>query len=475
MSNESNLPPLFVDLDGTLIKTDLLAESALALIKQSPWMIFSMLVWLLGGKARFKAEIARRTTLDIATLPLQLQLVEHLKGEASRGRDIYLATASDRLLAEPVGQRVGLFKGVLASDGERNLRGSAKLKAILEMTGGGPFDYVGNSRVDFPIWKQARRALVVNPGLGVAAGARARTELERVFDDRAPVWRVWLKEARVYQWLKNLLLGVPLFTSHAFDMRSAQIALTGFVAFGLLASATYLLNDLLDLSSDRAHPRKRRRPFAAGDLSLVSGVVALIVLLYAGLKLAASISPLFHMILLLYLSMTLSYSLVFKTHVIVDVILLAFLYTIRIIAGAAAIGVDVSSWLLAFSMFTFLSLALVKRSSELVDMASMDRASVKGRDYQLVDAPSVTSMGVAAGYMAVLVLALYVDNPHAAMPYTHQRLLWLLCPLMLYWISRLWMKTGRGEMHDDPLIFSLRDPASWAVCVSMMVVTLLAI
>lgn len=475
MANESNSPPLFVDLDGTLIKADLLVESMLALIKQSPWIVFSMLIWLLAGKARFKAEIARRVTLDSATLPLQLQLVEYLKGEASRGRDIYLATASDRHLAEPVAQRVGLFKAVIASDGERNLRGSEKLKAILEMTGGGPFDYAGNSCVDFPIWMKARRALVVNPGLGVIAGAQSRTEVEKVFDDRAPAWRAWLKEARVYQWLKNLLIGVPLFTAHAFDTHSALIVLTAFVAFGLLASATYMLNDLLDLPSDRAHPRKCRRPFAAGDISLVSGVVALVVLLYAGLALAATISPMFHMTLLLYLAVTLSYSLVFKTHVLVDVILLASLYTIRIVAGAVAIGVDVSSWLLAFSMFTFLSLALVKRSSELVAMASMKRASAKGRDYQQVDATSVTSMGVAAGYMAVLVLALYVDNPHVSAAYEHPRLLWLLCPLMLYWISRLWMKTGRGEMHDDPIIFSLRDLASWAVCLAMMLVTLLAI
>lgn len=342
MTNDPHPPPLFVDLDGTLIKTDLLTESMLALIKESPWIVFSMFVWLFAGKARFKAEIARRVKLNIETLPLQMQLVEYLKSEASGGRDIYLATAADRQLAEPVGQRLGLFKAVIASDGVRNMRGAEKLKAILEMTGGSPFDYAGNSGVDFPIWMKARQAIVVNPGWGVVAGARSLTGVVKVFEDRPPVWRTWLKQTRVYQWWKNMLIAVPLFTLHAFDQHSAQIVLTAFVAYGLLASAVYMLNDLLELPNDRTHPDKRSLPLAAGNISLVSGVVAPSVFLCSGLALAATISQMFLLILLLYLAVALSFSIVIKSPIIVDAIRPAFQYITSIIAGAAAIGVNFS-------------------------------------------------------------------------------------------------------------------------------------
>ncbi|HPB91001.1 MAG TPA: UbiA family prenyltransferase [Rugosibacter sp.] len=467
--------PLFVDLDGTLIKTDLLAESALALVKQAPWMIFVMPFWLLRGKAYLKARIAERVSLENDTLPLQNEFVAYLQAQHASGRAIHLATASDACLAQPIAKRLGIFQSVLCSDGKNNLRSEVKLAAILKITNGAPFDYAGNAHADFPIWASARQAIVVNPGSGVIRGARQRTEVSQIFDDRPPLWRIWLKQTRLHQWMKNLLIGVPLLTSHAFTASNLAAIVLAFIAFGLVASATYMLNDLLDLASDRKHPRKCRRPFAAGNLGIVPGCIGMVLLLLGGLLLAASISLWFLLTLLSYLALTLSYSLYFKSHVLIDVILLALLYTVRIIAGAIVISVDISSWLLAFSMFTFLSLALVKRAAELVTMEKLAREAAKGRDYRLDDAQAISSMGISAGYLAVLILALYVESPAVSDHYSHPRLLWLLCPLMLYWTSRLWIKTSRGEMHDDPLVFSLRDPSSWIVFLAMAFLTLIAI
>ena len=464
--------PLFVDLDGTLIKTDLLMESTLQLVKQAPLMVFLLPVWLLRGKGYLKARIAERVNMEADTFPLQHEFVTYLKAQHTAGREMHLATASDIKLAQSMADRLGIFTSVLASDGQRNLRSEAKLQAIRQLTNGGPFDYAGNAKADFPIWSEARQAIVVNPEAGVESGARKRTEVIHLFDDRPPIWRVWVKQTRLYQWMKNLLIGVPLLTAHAFNVDSMLAVAQAFIAFGLVASATYLLNDLLDLDSDRRHPRKCRRPFAAGNLGIAEGCAGMLLMLIGGLAIAAHISSMFLLSLLSYLVITLSYSLYFKSYVLIDVLLLASLYTVRIIAGAIAIQVEVSSWLLAFSMFTFLSLALVKRSSELVAMEKLARSGAKGRDYQLGDNQIISSMGSAAGYLAVLVLALYVDNAAIQHQYHHPRRLWLLCPLMLYWISRLWIKTTRGEMDDDPLVFSLKDKGSWCVFGGMIAVTI---
>ncbi len=471
-----NPVPLFVDLDGTLIKTDLLVESALRLFKKSPLSLFSMLVWLIrGGKAGLKAEIALRVELDATLLPLQAELVDFLRNEAASGRALYLATASDRVLAEPVARRLGIFIDVLASNAGNNLKGQRKLESILSTTDGGPFDYAGNDRADMPVWAVARRAILVNPATGVVAAARARFDVQHVFEDQSKTPHTWLRAIRLHQWLKNLLLFVPLLTAHAFTGMALLTVALGFTAFGCVASGTYLLNDLLDLDSDRRHPRKSQRPLAAGDIGPVQGLLAMLFLLVLGLTIAATLSVPFLCSIVAYLVLTLSYSLYFKTYVLLDVLLLAGLYTIRIIAGALAIEVTVSSWLLAFSIFVFLNLALVKRCSELKAMESQSRATASGRDYRISDLGMLSSMGIAAGYISVLVLALYVDNPDVRNSYSNPLLLWLLCPSMMYWVSRLWIKTSRGEMNDDPLLYSLRDRASWIIFVAMGLTTLLAI
>jgi 4-hydroxybenzoate polyprenyltransferase len=296
-----------------------------------------------------------------------------------------------------------------------------------------------------------------------------------VFDDRPSIAKTWIHAFRIHQWAKNILLGVPILTAHAFTFSAITEIAAAFTAFGLVASATYMLNDLLDLVSDRHHPRKCKRSFAAGDIGLISGILGMIILFGAGFGLAIQLSEHFLFTLLAYLGITISYSFYFKKIMLIDVLLLASLYTIRIVAGAFAIEVPLSSWLLGFSMFIFFSLALVKRCTELMAMQSLSRENMKGRDYNVSDYQMLSAMGVASGYISILVLALFINSPQSVGMYTNPVFLWLLCPLMAYWVSRLWLKTSRGEMHDDPLIFSLKDRASWIVFFNMMIVTLVSI
>jgi len=468
--------PLFVDLDGTVLKSDLGAETALLYLKRAPWNVFILVYWLLaGGRARVKAELASRVELDLTLLPLQEAFVAFLRNEASRDRPVYLATASDRRIASHFADGLGFFRGVIGSDRAHNLKGARKLDAILKVTAGAAFDYAGNGRADVPIWSRARRALLVNPELGIGAVGGGRLTFDQVFEDRRPLWRSWLIALRLHHWLKNLLLGVPLLTAHAFDAESFSRVIVGFFAFGLIASGSYLLNDLVDLGADRQHPSKRRRPFAAGELPLLAGVVVTICLLCAGLIVAALLSTPFLVAIAAYLVLTLAYSLYLKALVLIDVMTLAGLYTIRIIAGAAAISVEVSSWLLAFSLFIFMSLALVKRCSELRKLVSLAKGTAAGRGYRVEDALTLNIMGIAAGYLAVLVMALFVDSSSVSEKYQRAYLMWLECPLLLYWVSRLWLKTSRGEMNEDPVVYSLRDWASWVVLVAMTLVVFAAI
>lgn len=471
IDSAASVVPLYVDLDGTLVKADVLAEGALALLKRSPGHAFAMLFWLCtGGKASLKEHIAHRVAADVEGLPLQEDFVSFLKDEAAGARPIYLASAADARNAQTLAARIACFSGVLASDGRTNLAGAAKLDAILAHCGGGPFDYAGNAWQDLVILRRARNALLVNPAPGLAKAVNAAGKVTRVFEDRKRGIAVYLRALRVHQWLKNLLLFVPLLTAQVWgDPQAVGAALVAFAAFSLCASATYVCNDLLDLRADRTHPRKRLRPLAAGDISVLVAGVLIAVTLLCGIALATALPARFGWMLLAYIVVTLGYSLRIKNYVVMDVICLGGLYTLRILAGAAAIGVAVSSWLLAFSMFVFFSLALVKRCSELVSLQSTKaQAKMSGRDYHVSDYPMLTAMGVASGYVAVLILALFVDSPAVAARYPRPELLWLLCPAMLYWVSRLWIKTARGEVDDDPIVYSMKDSASWVVFVAFL-------
>ncbi|HBK44973.1 MAG TPA: UbiA family prenyltransferase [Xanthomonadaceae bacterium] len=450
-----------MDLDGTLLNSDILYESLLALLARNPLYLFLLPFWLLRGKAAVKRELASRVTLPAETLPYNEQVVELLRTTSQRPR--VLCTASDALLVQPIAEHLGLFEQVIASDGQRNLSGRNKAQALVAAFGERNFDYAGNGTVDLEVWSHAAGGWVVNNGSALARAAGRRTTIHAHWP--APSrGRAWLKALRLHQWLKNLLVFVPLLAAHQFmEPGSIVQSILAFLAFGLCASGVYVLNDLLDLTPDRLHVRKRNRPFAAGRLPLPHGLIVAPVLTLSGLLLSLLCSFTFTGVLLAYYVMTLAYSLRLKRIVMIDVVLLASLYTVRIVGGAVAIDAEPSFWLLAFSMFIFLSLALLKRYTELHAILASGKNKASGRGYGVEDLPLLQSLGAAAGYIAVMVMALYINSPESVELYRNPKLLWLICPVLLYWISRVWVVAHRGDMHDDPIVFAATDRASQIV------------
>jgi len=454
-----------VDLDGTLLKSDLLVESTLALLGRKPWLVLQLPIWLLRGKAHLKQEIGRRVELDVTCMPWDERVLA-LAREHAGHRPVVLCTASDERLASAVALHLGVFDAVIASDGQRNMSGAAKAQALCERYGERGFDYAGNERADLAVWAKARRAIVANAPESLARAAAASCTVDSHYPTTGGRWRSWAKALRLHQWLKNVLLFVPVLAAHRFfELDTLLRCGLGFIAFSLCASSVYLLNDLLDLTADRHHPSKSKRPFAAGHLPLVDGLAAVPVLLLVAFALALWLSPLFAGVLALYYVLTLAYSLRLKKRVMVDVIALAGLYTIRILAGAALIATPPSYWLLAFSMFLFLSLAMLKRYTELLALVGRGRSKTSGRGYDVDDLHLLQSFGAASGYQAVLVLALYINSSASGLLYRHPQVLWLWCPMLLYWISRAWMIAHRGLMRDDPVIFAASDRVSQVVLV----------
>lgn len=459
----STPPPLCVDLDGTLIKTDLLIESFFLLLKTHPLVVLLVPFWLLCGKARLKQELARRVELDVATLPYHPAFLTWLCEQHARGRYLVLATSAAETFARQVADHLGIFSQVIATTDDANLSGQRKAERLCQCFGERGFDYAGNGRVDVAVWAHAHQAILVNPAHRVRDQAAQVTEIAAEFDDRqGKTLKPWFKALRLHQWLKNVLVFVPLLAAHRVHEPALLLqAALAYLTFGLCASSVYLLNDLLDLPIDREHPRKRLRPFAAGTLPVLAGALAVPALLILAFLLAGiALPPLFAGILLSYFVLTLTYSLFLKQIAMLDTVALAALYTLRIIAGAAATAIVPTFWLLAFSMFIFLSLALVKRHTELLAMQDMGQNAARGRGYQVGDLQLLQALGSASGYSSVLVLALYINNGANPALYRHPEVIWLLCPLLLYWISRVWLKTHRGDMHDDPVIFAIQDRVS---------------
>jgi 4-hydroxybenzoate polyprenyltransferase len=464
--------PLCVDLDGTLIRSDMLIESALNLLRRNPLYALRFVGWLLRGKAHLKREIAARSDVDVALLPYEPRMLDLLR-DAHAQRKRVLCTASDQKFADAVAAHVGSFDEVLASDGVRNLSGANKGETLRERYGERGFDYAGNATPDLLVWRHARSAIVVNASASLAKKAAQVAPVEREFAREGSSLRIWFKALRLHQWLKNALVFLPLLAAHRLlDPGSIGLALLAFLCFGLCASGVYVLNDLLDLESDRNHPRKRLRPFAAGTLPLQSGLIAAPVLTLISFALAFVLAPKFALVLFGYWLLTLAYSFKLKRIAMLDTVVLASLYTVRIVAGTVAIHVALSFWLLAFSMFLFLSLAMIKRYTELHSLLQQGRNRTDGRGYEVDDLSLIQSLGGSSGYLAVLVLALYINSTASEALYKHPQILWLLCPLLLYWISRIWLKTHRGRMHDDPVVFALTDRVSrvvLALCAAVIV------
>lgn len=465
--------PLFVDLDGTLIFSDLLVESSLKFLKQTPFGFIYLLIWLFKGKAYLKSQLASHVDLEIESLPYNEDFIAFLRDENRQGRRIYLATASIAKYADQIAEHLAIFDGVIATSASSNLKGIAKLEKCREISP--DFAYAGNETIDFTIFEHAKQSYLVNP----TAKALARTKV-------TPVDRVWLVEKnplkvvlkglRVHQWLKNLLIFVPLLVSGLFtDIQAIGYSILGFLLFSLLASATYVLNDLSDLEADRVHPRKKNRPIPSGIWPLHNAIFMAVGLFFLVVISSILLTPLnFQVAMLAYLLLTLAYTFYFKDYVIADVISLASLFTIRIIAGTMILNVELSFWLLAFSMFTFFSLALVKRCAELKLLSQMNKTKSSGRDYYVDDYNLMQSFGVTSAFISLLIMSFYVQASLHDGFYQTPILLWATLPAFAYWLCRMWLKTNRGEMHDDPIVFSIKDKGSIITIAFIILITLAA-
>ncbi|HEY8026154.1 MAG TPA: UbiA family prenyltransferase [Burkholderiaceae bacterium] len=450
--------PLVVDLDGTLILTDTVWESALVACRHQPATLFALPVWLRAGKANLKHQLAKRAEIDVPGLPWNVPVLQWLVEQHASGRKLFLATGSDLHYAKRVMEHLDIFEDVLASADGHNLTGENKRAALVARFGEGGYDYAGNSRDDLPVWRSAYRAIAVH--LPIHLEKQVAIEIAKKFVRPEPRWHAWPKAMRLHQWLKNLLLFLPLLASHNLQPEIWTKAALGYLAFGLCASSVYLLNDLLDLRHDRHHPRKRQRPFASGRLPLVEGMLAAPCLGIAAFGIAFALSPPFALVLLGYYALTLVYSFVLKRIAMLDVMTLAGLYMVRILAGAALTNIVPSFWLMSFAMFFFLCLASLKRYIELVDLRTRREHKAKGRGYSVDDAPLVASQGAAAGHVAVLVLALYINSREVWDLYHEPRWLWGICLLLLYWLNRSWWLAHRGKLHDDPVAYAFSDRSS---------------
>lgn len=465
----NKLIPLVVDCDGTLLRTDLLYESIFILLKQAPWVCLMLPIWLINGKAQLKEKIAQYVTIDAKTLPYNEQVLAYIAEAKAQRRPIILATASHRKFANLIASNLGIFDKVLATEGQINLSGRNKADYLSSEFGKYGFEYAGNSCTDIPVWESACSAILVDAPYKVFKDASRICTVRARLDSSKPQLSHYVKALRLHQWVKNILVYLPLLAAHKFfDFELLARGTIAFLAFSLCASSVYVLNDLLDLPSDRAHPRKRNRPFASGNIPLIHGIFLVPILLASSIWLAQQLPTEFSVILAAYYIITLTYSVSLKNRVVFDVIALSILYTFRIISGAAATSISPSFWLLAFSMFLFLSLSMVKRYSELLVALKQDKRFLAGRGYRADDLPLLLSVGTSSGLLAILVLALYINSSDVGRLYAYPHLLWLVLPILLFWILRVWMKTHRGEMHDDPVVFAAEDRLS-QICIALAI------
>jgi len=474
-SNDRVDVPLVVDLDGTLVRSDLLYESFFDTVILGIGFNFGTLQALTSGKAAVKRHLAAASTLDYTTLPYETCIIDLIREAKAQGRSVYLATASDERHAQAVTAHLNLFDGYFASDGRTNMSGLKKADILVGRFGEKGFDYIGNDKSDLPVWNRARRAYHVRmPSTLERRLTALNGECVPLQTEGASI-KTWLRALRVHQYAKNLLVFVPLLTAHQFALRPMLSATIAFLAFCACASAVYILNDLVDLKADRALPNKRSRPFASGTLPISAGMLAVPFLLLAAFGLAAAVSVEFVAALAGYLALTTAYSFYLKRKMLVDAVTLALLYATRIVGGAAAVNVAVSEWLFAFSLFIFTSLALMKRYVELSVRSDRGLSDPSNRNYRIGDLDIVAALAAASGMNAVTIFALYVSSSTVEALYTHPKVLWLICPILLYWIGRALLMAHRRLMDDDPIVFALKDRVSAIAIASVLLIVLAAI
>jgi 4-hydroxybenzoate polyprenyltransferase len=469
------LRPLFVDLDGTLVKSDTLVDSLLVMLRTHPALLMRLPGRLLAGKAAFKAFVSQAVSLDVAHLPYNRKLLQFLQQERGRGREIYLATGADEQLGHRVAGHLGIFSGVLGSNGATNLTGNNKLDGMRRLLGSGEFDYIGNASADLPLLAHAVEPMMANPSLGLRLRLRTHgIHAKREFVERSHPLKSLLRAVRLHQWAKNLLIFVPLLLSHAVTSSRFLAGLLAFVCFSLTASATYIVNDLLDVEADRRHPRKRLRPFASGDLPAFAGLCIVAVFLLLALSCGRLLPHAFYAWLLLYLATTLAYSSYLKRVALVDVLVLSGLYTLRLLAGGAATHTHISHWLAGFSIFLFLSLAFVKRFAELENLRATGLRPTNGRGYLVSDIQQLRTFGTASAFAAVVVFANYISGRDVVALYRQPKLLWLMMPLMILWLCRVWLLASRGDLNEDPVLFAITDKMSLMIGLALVVIAMLA-
>ena len=457
--------PLCVDLDGTLIAADALSESIMNLLRKNFFYIFLLPFWLIKGKAHLKEKIVERTIPEPDDLPFHEDFIDYLRQQKAKGRKLVLITASHEKIAKKMGDHLDLFDKAIGSNIGLNVRGKYKQRHLTELYGEKGFDYAGDSKPDLHVWRTARRAILVHPKQGVTAREKKIAEIEKIFPrDKAGI-KTYLKQIRVYQWIKNILIFLPLLMAHRISQPELFFdAFIAFFSFSFTASFVYVINDLVDLPSDRRHPRKRLRPLASGKIPIVYGALMAPVLLIIGVGLSLLfLSYEFLYILLSYLIITFLYSFLLKKLYIIDIIILSILYTLRLIAGAVAVDVPLSQWLMEFSVFFFLSLAINKRFTELLMMQKKNQVNSHGRGYNVGDIELMKIIGPVSGYISVLVFVLYLHSEEIVVLYSKPEVLWLVAVCLLYWITRIWFITTRGKMHDDPIIFTGKDPVSYII------------
>ena len=467
-------PPLVVAVDGALVGGDLLVEGIARLVSASPRSLFALPFWLAAAMVRglsgLRRRIAEAVVLPPDTLVWNPAVREEIAAAQAAGRPVWLVSASDARAVSPLAEAVGAA-GWLASDGRTRLAGEARAAALVSRFGERGFDYIGNGRRDLAVWKRARRAIGVGLAADLARKLRAVDGEARFLPGLGGGPRDWFRAWRPHQWVKNILVFVPLVAAHETQAGPYLVAAGVFVALSAVASGSYLLNDLLDLPHDRGHPARRRRPLAAGKAPLLPMIGVGAGLAAGGLALAFWLSAAAGLWVLAYLAVTCAYSLSLKRKTFLDVVTLAMLHAVRVLAGAAAVSVPLSPWLLAFFLFLFLALAIVKRQGELRGLRASDRSAVAGRAYRAEDFPVMAALGAASGVASVVILTLYIQSPETAERYARPEFLWPICPLLLYWLGRLALLASRGSAggadsrrvpdNDDPLIFALRDRTSW--------------
>lgn len=465
---------LCVDLDGTLIASDVSIEQIVTLARTQPWRLLKLPLWLAKGAAYAKSALGDRVTLDPSSLPYRPEVLALIQQARAEGRPVLLVSASDERAVKQIADHLGCFDGAVGSTAAFNAAGANKVKAIRDILGDRPWDYVGDAHVDGEVWREASGTLLVGSKRSARRAAEAAGHPVQKIKTREQTWRDWLALMRPQQWTKNFLVFLPLLASHRFGAESWLGAAIAFMAFSLCASGVYVLNDLLDMPADRLHSRKKKRPLARGIITARQALVAAPLLMILGLGVGLlTQSPRFEIVLIAYLGLTTMYSVYLKRKLAIDAISLAMLYSLRVLGGGEATGAVASPWLLAFTMFLFVSLAFGKRYSELHELVSEGKLGAQGRGYRIDDMDLIRSFGTTSGYLSVLVFALYTANPSVAQHYSHPWRLWLICPIILYWLTRVWFTAHRGGLQQDPLQYAVRDRVSW-LCMALAGIVFIA-